>query len=245
MSRLFFLGLLLVPFSLCTNALAQDADKDSDLPAPKANVEDSAPGADEEAPAKAPASKKPASEDEGAIFDGDISYFTADLPEYVTIKVRSDRDVVNKSGETVKQTFYERQTVDPRAKKLSPEQRLGIFVAVTEKQIQENLAALEDADESGRKEIMGALKDLFKTRYSFDTAYQDFKASQIESKADKLRAEVDARKSAADSWVDAMVTLAKAKAEGIETMDFQSVAEPPYESPSVSVQSPSDLTQVR
>ena len=156
-----------------------------------------------------------------SMFEGDISDFTSELPNFLTIKVREDTDVVAKDGSVTKKTFYEQQTVNPHSEDLSPEQRLGIFVAVIEDQIQSNLAALKDAKEDDeKKEIIAELQQQFTDRYSFDTAYDDFKAKEIEATATGLRKEVDARKKSAEKWVDAMITLVQARANGIEMMDL-------------------------
>lgn len=174
-------------------------------------------------------------------FGGDLSELAAELPEFVTIKVRRQSNVVGRDGAVEKQTFYERQTVKPEAEDLTAEQRLGVFVAVLEDQIQENLVKLKNtSDDDEKKEIMASLEQQFKDRYAFDTAYQDFKAKELEAKSAELRAEVDAREKAADGWVKAMVTLVKAKVDGIETMDMSVLTEADSRSSEPSIASPSD-----
>ncbi|QDT13153.1 hypothetical protein [Planctomycetes bacterium K23_9] len=170
-------------------------------------------------------------------FGGDLSELAAELPEFVTIKVRRDSKVVGKDGSVENQTFYERQTVKPEADDLTAEQRLGVFVAVLEGQIQETMVQLKSTKDDGEKtKLMGTLKQQFQDRYEFDTAYHDFKASEVESNATELRGAVDARKKAAAGWVEAMVTLVKTQVDGIETMDTNVLTQ----SQEPSIGSPSD-----
>ena len=162
-----------------------------------------------------------------SMFEGDISDFTSELPNFLTIKVREDTDVVAKDGTISRKTFYEQQTINPHSEDLSPEQRLGIFVAVIEDQIQSNLAALKDAKEDDeKKEIIAELQQQFADRYSFDTAYDDYKAKEVEATAMGLRKEVDSRKKSAEKWVDAMITLVQARANGIQMMDLSVGTQP-------------------
>ena len=240
MKRVVFVGLLLIPFTLIQSPIAGAQEKGQEAGAEKTEmVADD--GAEELKPPVAASQVDPSE-----IFDGDISFYTESLPERVTVNVRNEREVVNEDGEKEMRTFFERQSVDPRADNLTPEQRLALMISITEKQIQQNLAALSMIkDENSKEDILGLLKEQFQSRYAFDTAYQDFKTKAAEAKAAAQRADVDERKEAEQGWVDAMVTLAKTRAEGIETMDLQKVLKPAWEATTIStsagVRSPSDL----
>ncbi len=91
----------------------------------------------------------------------------------------------------------------------------SVASAIREKQT----ALFQVEDAKAKDKLLHELRALYTKRFEIDTAYQDFKMREIERRAKKLRAEVNAREKAADNWVEAMVTLAKMRADGIETMD--------------------------
>lgn len=104
--------------------------------------------------------------------------------------------------------------------KRSPEQSLAIMVAEVEKQIaRHNRELNESTDDAQQEVLLKKLSESYQLRFELDTAFQDYKVAEIERRAKKLRADVDAREKATQQWVDAMVTLAKMKANGIETMN--------------------------
>ena len=129
--------------------------------------------------------------------------------------------LLQESGEKVEPhgVVYETQTVNPRAEDLSPEQRLGVIVTLQNQLIERaHRQLLEAKGDSARNELLEELGAIYADRFDIDTKYQDYKVRRIEARAAKLRADVTARERAAKEWVDAMVTLAKMRANGIETM---------------------------
>lgn len=116
-------------------------------------------------------------------------------------------------------SYTQHQSVDWKSGNLSPEQCLGVVVHQCEKSIRELRQKLESKnspdDEDAKEGHLKELKRMYALRFDLDTAYQDFKVSQVEARAKKLRAEVQAREQASEKWVDAMITLAKMKADGI------------------------------
>lgn len=207
-------------FALSTSVVtAQDDDAP---PAPTAKAEVAEQSA---LPLPPPAGEIKAGE-EDPLFEGDISYFTTGLSAK-TIKVRKESIVTNVAGEKESRTFDESQVVDPQSGNLSPEQRLGLFVSVSEEQIKKSLAALSSTNDPETKaKMIATLKDQYKTRYAYDTAYGDFQARKAEAKASKLRAAVEARNEAAEKWIDAMVAIAQTKADGIAVMDLAPASSP-------------------
>lgn len=158
---------------------------------------------------------------EGKGFLGDKE----DVPKQIAIRVRLVEQVNSISIVNDQQVSEMRNVVAFRTENvnvsddLSPEQRLGVIIALQEKSLAETHKALievEDDDERGR--LLSKLRDLYTERFEIDTEYQDYKVRKIERRAAKLRADVDAREKALSEWVDAMVTLAKVRASGIETM---------------------------
>ncbi len=258
MTRFFLVTALTLPllagqiFIAADVALAQDnavdsdnaeaankaeADKKKDKPNKSRKAKDEKPSAGD----TQDSDNENQDSDDGLSFGGDLSELAAELPDFIRIKVRSESNVVLPDGSVEKRAFYEQQTVQPSSEDLTDEQRLGIFVAVLEQQIQKNLVELKTTRDDGeKKKIMDSLKQQFTDRYEFDTAYHDYKASQVESEAAELRKEVEARKKAGDSWVNAMLTLVKAKTDGIETMDMSVFTQADRQTEEPAIASPSD-----
>ncbi|MCG8653261.1 MAG: hypothetical protein MI861_25705 [Pirellulales bacterium] len=160
-------------------------------------------------------------------FEGEL-FFEAlsdqeDVPTRISILVRRSREVAKFAphgstppAATTSQVYYERQTVNPMARDLSPEQRLGVFTALIETQLRKVQQGMTNGMDTGAmKKSLQELRDLYSRRFGLETDYQDYKVRKIERRAQKLRGEVDARKSATKDWVDAMVTLDKMRASGI------------------------------
>ena len=248
MTRFFLITALTLPllagqvFIAADVALGQDTISDSasdnaEKKKDKPNKERKA----KESKAEESDTKQEEDSEEELSFGGDLSELAAELPDFIRIKVRSESNVVRPDGSVEKRAFYEQQTVQPTSEDLTDEQRLGLFVAVLEQQIQKNLVELKTTDdEAEKKKIMNSLKQQFTDRYEFDTAYHDYKASQVESEAADLRKEVDARKKAGDSWVTAMMTVVKAQTDGIETMDMSVVTQADRQTEEPAIASPSD-----
>lgn len=156
-------------------------------------------------------------EDMVSIFQGDLSSLGRDDSIKVVGAAQGDNPIII-STQRVGDFSVHRAIPSPATR--SPEQCLGIAVAAIEKQIAaQNRELVESNDTESREALIKKLSDSYRTRFELDTAFQDFKVSEIERRAKKLRAEVEARQSATQQWVDAMVTLAKMKADGIETMN--------------------------
>ena len=129
------------------------------------------------------------------------------------------------------------QLIDPRSKNLTMDQRREIYLSM-------NLAAIRDGqerlvkaeNEAEKKKILASLKSEYAARFEIDTAYQELKLEEIERRASILRAEVDKRSESQDEWVNAMVTLDKMRANGIETIPSNPPASSTFRSPIASAQ---------
>ncbi|MCD0461551.1 hypothetical protein [Roseiconus lacunae] len=75
---------------------------------------------------------------------------------------------------------------------------------------------LDDKRTGEQSVILDDLRFLYQLRFDLDTAYQDLKVSEIETRAKKLREEIERREAAVEKWVDAKITLDKMKADGID-----------------------------
>ncbi|WP_149499883.1 hypothetical protein [Roseiconus lacunae] len=75
---------------------------------------------------------------------------------------------------------------------------------------------LDDKRTDEQSVILDDLRFLYQLRFDLDTAYQDLKVSEIETRAKKLREEIERREAAVEKWVDAKITLDKMKADGID-----------------------------
>lgn len=169
-------------------------------------------------PGKQEPSDLPQDIDVKRVFERDFyGIVPSDAPNRLTIQCRHYRQLPNGK----KSAYMVQQLVDSTDKSLTPEQCLGIASGALEARIREakgslmNLAGSENNE--NREALLKKLKQLYTLRFNLDTAYQDLKVTEIETRAAKLRAEVAAREKASSEWVDAMVTLAKMKSNGIET----------------------------
>ncbi len=161
------------------------------------------------------------------VFEGkDFLKDNEDLPQQISIRVRQFRSesvAVERNNSVYHEMrevpYYEVQTVQTTSDELSPEQRLGVIIALQEEKIAQALKELmAEQDDKKREQQLRELEQLYIARFDVDTAYQDYKVRKIELRAAKLRADVTAREKAVDQWAAAMVTLAKMRAAGIETM---------------------------
>lgn len=176
--------------------------------------------------------------------DAVFSYFEGDdflkdiqtlAPEKMSIRVRRTRIVnaMKRVGnqmvpETKNVVYFEHETVAPKTADLTPEQRLGVVIGMRERELAKiNQALAETEDDAERDKLLAKLRVIYTERFEIDTMYQDYKVRKIEIRAAKLRADVKARDKALGDWVDAMVTLAKMRASGIETMPTTPGPQPP------------------
>ena len=103
---------------------------------------------------------------------------------------------------------------------LPAEQKHALLIALRNKLLREQTEKIMTEDDAeGRKALLSELKDIYRSRFQIDTAYQDYRVRKIEARTKKLRDEITAREDAREEWVDAMVTLAKMRANGIDTID--------------------------
>lgn len=154
------------------------------------------------------------------VFSGEADWpFADNLQDQMTVNVRTYSQVYSSPNVQTQRVVFRSQTVNPADPNLSAEQKLAVGVKVIEGLISEKRREvnLANSDEA-RSEFLDELRELYELRFELDSAYQDFKVSEIERRAKKLREDVHARDSEREDWVQAMVTLARMQARGIETM---------------------------
>ena len=102
---------------------------------------------------------------------------------------------------------------------LTPAQRHAICVRQFDTQIRSLKSQLNQGTQQDQKaKLLTQLKNALSARFRIDTVFQDVRVKEIERRAQKLRKELDARGVAEESWVQAMLTLAEMKSDGIDTM---------------------------
>lgn len=146
------------------------------------------------------------------VFAGDLSLIVPKpLPEPLPIMMRRGARIVDGTPRPIFETRYWKwDDVE-----VTPELAHAVAVAMVEKTIadmKKHRAGTDAAEET----LIRTLRFLYRLRFDLDTAFQDFKVTEIEKRATKLRSEVDRRAAATEKWVDAMMTFEQMEADGIE-----------------------------
>ncbi|MGB7325150.1 MAG: hypothetical protein WBD31_09780 [Rubripirellula sp.] len=154
----------------------------------------------------------------------------------VVIRQLRQIPVTDPDGNQQFTSVYETLSVDPNKKDLSSKDRHALFVQLIEKQIQSTHEKLLKTDDRGqRAAVLDTLKQAYADRFRVDTAYQNLKVTEIESRAKKLREELTERAESEKNWVNAMTTLAEMRANGIDPMVSMGNSQPPLTASSYPV----------
>ena len=146
------------------------------------------------------------------VFDGDLNVLVSGLPETEFVPIRESVVKRNPNGTTSKAflTRMVRQGDTPEGNyKLATQ-------FVSDELNRQRDQFLKSDKEENKSELAQRVKYLYALRYDLDTAYQDYKVSEIEERARNLREEVTRRQGAGKKWVAAMMTLDEMKADGID-----------------------------
>ncbi|MDM4017629.1 hypothetical protein [Roseiconus lacunae] len=122
----------------------------------------------------------------------------------------------DRTGRPVRLTRVAPSTINPSASHSIERVRIGIIQKIEQQLTDVKKELLDDKRTDEQSVILDDLRFLYQLRFDLDTAYQDLKVSEIETRAKKLREEIERREAAVEKWVDAKITLDKMKADGID-----------------------------
>ncbi|MEM9588347.1 MAG: hypothetical protein AAGA03_13775 [Planctomycetota bacterium] len=162
------------------------------------------------------------SDEERAAFTGLPSPFMVMMPSdsmvYANTKSKNGaRRFVRRSV-----TTYQPRSLDPLADNLTIEERCATNVAMIQRELNESLRKVADTSGMVDELALAEVREWYDRLYQMETDFQDLKVLEIEKRTSTLRNQVEQRRNAKSQWVDAMVTLAKMKAMGIEPARVES-----------------------
>lgn len=146
------------------------------------------------------------------VFEGNLKLLVSKLPKTGLMPVYESKLKPNPDG-TTSRAFLTRMA----RRSNTPEGNYELATRfVSDALNRQRDQFLKSDEEENKSELAQRVKYLYALRYDLDTAYQDYKVSEIEERARKLREEVTRRQGAGKKWVAAMMTLDEMKADGID-----------------------------
>ena len=161
------------------------------------------------------------------IFKGELNLILPDNGDATIAVMVPRRQTQVIGGQQRQMVVYESQAIRRNGGKHTPEQCLAMAKGEVGRRITAVRRSLQNNDDQpGSEQTWDELKFLMRLLFDLDTAFQDFKVTEIEERAKKLRAEVDRRSEAAQQWVNAMITLEEMKANGIAVDEIPTLNPP-------------------